>query len=153
MWVLIGTGEKRLCDLGEFLRAAVAAILDVELEPTRGTEPEDRRRVERQHQRLLDTRRLHEHLADELRCGDFPLVPVRLRDEDRSRVVAESSAKEVEPGERDYICVGRIGVDRFLDFGHDLVGALQRRAIRQDHRREEPALVLVWNEASRREAP
>src|SRR6266480_5805109 len=40
-----------------------------------------------------------------------------------------------------------------LDFGHDLVGSLERRAIGQNHRREEPALVLVGNEAPRRESP
>ena len=104
--VLVGAGEKRLRDFGEPLGAAVAAVLDIELEAPRGAQSEDRRGVERQHQRLLDTRRLPEHLADELRSGDFPLVPVRLRDEDRSRVVAEPSAQEVEPGERDHVRVG-----------------------------------------------
>ena len=53
---------------GQPLRAAVAAVLDVELEAARGAQPEDRRRVEREHQRFLDAGRLAaEQLADELR--------------------------------------------------------------------------------------
>src|SRR5438477_12308897 len=132
LWVLIGTGEKRMCDLGEFLRAAVAAILDVELEPTRGTEPEDGRRVEREHQRLFDAGGFHEHLADQLRRGGLALIPVLLGDEDRSRVVAKSSAQEVESGKRDHVLVGWIGVDRLLDFGHYLFGALLYREIASD---------------------
>src|SRR2546427_5190449 len=52
--VLAGAREKRLRDFGEPLGAAVAAVLDVELEAPCGAQSEDRRRIECQDQRLLD---------------------------------------------------------------------------------------------------
>ena len=94
---------------------------------------------------------LAEELADELRRRDLALVPRHLRDEDRRRVVAEAAAEEVEAGERDDVLVGRIGADRLLDLLHDLVGALERRAVGQDHRADVEALVLVGHEAARRD--
>ena len=108
-----------LRDFGELLRAAVAAVLDVELEAARGAEAEDRRRIEREHQRFLDAGRLAEQLADELRRGHVALVPVLLRDEDRRGVVAEAAADEVEAGERDDVLVVRVAADRLLDLLDD----------------------------------
>ena len=49
--------------------------------------------------------------------------------------------------------VGGVRANRFLDLAGDLVGALQGRAVGEDHRGEEPALVLVGNEAAGDEAP
>ena len=82
-------------------------------------------------------------------CGavHLALVPGLLRDEDRRRVVAEAAAEEVEAGERDDVLVGRVRLgspaSTSLD---DLVGALQRRAVGQDHRGDVEALVLVGHE-------
>ncbi len=145
--------EERLRDFGEPLRAAVAAILDVELEPARRAEAEDRRRIERQHQRLLDAHRPAEQLADEARRGHLALVPGHLHDEERRRVVAKAAADEIEAGERDDVLVRRVGADGLLDLLHDLVRALERRAVRQEHGADVEALVLVGDEAARREFP
>src|SRR4029077_2923981 len=119
--VAVRAREKGLRDFSELLGAAFAAILDVELETAGRAEAEDRRRIERQHQRLLDAHRAAEELADEARRGHLALVPGHLDDEDRRRAVAEAAADEVEPGERDDVLVRRIGTDGFLDLLHDLV--------------------------------
>ena len=151
--VAVRAREKRLRDFGEPLGAAFAAVLDVELEPARRAEAEDRRRVEREHQRFLDAHRPAEELADEARRGHLALVPRHLDDEERRRAVAEAAADEVEARERDDVLVRRIGADRFLDLLHDLVRALERRAVGQEHRADVEALVLVGDEASRRGLP
>ncbi len=96
---------------------------------------------------------LHVQLADQLRRGHLALVPVLLRDEDRRGVVAEAAADEIEAGERDDVLVVRVRADCLGDFGHDLVGALERRAVGEDHRADVEALVLVRNQAARRGAP
>src|SRR6185437_17131490 len=114
---------------GELLRAAAAVVLDVELVAAGRAEAEDRRRVERQHQRVLDAGGLGEELADELMRGDMALVPRLLRDEQRRRVVAEAAADEVEAGERDDVLIVRVRADRRRDLRDDLVGALERCAI------------------------
>ena len=54
---LVGAREELLRHLRQPLRAAVAAVLDVELEAAGGAEAEDRRRIEGEHQRLLDAGR------------------------------------------------------------------------------------------------
>src|SRR4030095_16688564 len=101
----------RLGHLVHALGGGFAAILQVELEAARGAEAEDRRRDEGEHQRLLDTARLGEHLADELRCRDLAIVPGYLRHEDGSRIVAKAATQKVETGERYDVRIGGIGAN------------------------------------------
>ncbi len=92
---------------------------------------------------------LAEELADQLRRSHRALVPRLLRDEDRRRVVAKAAAEEVEAGEGDDVVIVGVGADRLLDLCHHLVGALERRAIGQDHGADVEALVLVGHQAAR----
>ena len=77
------------------LRPAFSPVLDVELKAAGISQAEDGRRPEREHQRFLDMPGLHEELADQLRRRHLALVPVRLRNEDGRRAVAESAPQEV----------------------------------------------------------
>ena len=151
--IAVGAGEKCLRDFRQAFRAAFAPVLDVELEPSRRPQAEDRRRVEGEHQRLLDPHRPAEELADEARRGHLALVPRHLHDEERGGAVAEAAADEVEARERNDVLIGRVRADRFLHLLDDLVRALQRRAVGQEHRADVEALVLVGHEASRRGLP
>ena len=139
--------------LGQPRGAAVTAVLQIELEAAGRTQAEDRRRVEGQHQRFLDVRRLHEQLADEGLHGHGTFVPVRLRDEDRGRVVAIAAAEKVEAREGDGVLVVGVGLDDLQHLGDDLVGAFQRCAIGQDHRGDVVALVFIRHQRPRRDAP
>ena len=139
--------------LGHAPRAALAAVLQVKLEAARRPEAEDRRRTEGEHQPFLDAAGLHEEVSDHLLGVDLALVPGLLRDEDRRGVVAEIAAEEIEAGEGDRVLVVRVRLDRLQHLRNHLVGALERRAIRKDHRAYVEALVLVGHQASRRELP
>jgi hypothetical protein len=69
----------------------------VHLEAAGGAQGEDRRRVERDREALLESAGAAEELADERLRRDLALVPMLERDEDRGRVVAESrAADEIE---------------------------------------------------------
>ena len=145
--------EERAERLRHLRRAAVAAVLDVELEAAGGAEAEDRRRIERQHQRFLDACGLAEQFADQLRRSHLAFVPMLLRDENRRGVVAKAPADKVEAGERDDVLVRGIGANRRFHLIDHLERALERRAVRQNHRADVIALVLVGYEAPRRDAP
>jgi hypothetical protein len=140
--------------LGQPLRPAVAAVLDVELEAPGVAQAEDRRRREGEHQPLLDVRRLHEELADQLRgVHPRPVVPVLVRSEDRGRAVAKAAAEEIQAGEGDGVLIGRVGQHRLGDLAHHGVGALQGGAVGQEHRADIVAGVLVGHQAGGRAAP
>src|SRR5207247_7490523 len=81
--LLAGAREELLQHLGGALRAALAVVLDIELESARRSQAENRRGGESEYQGFLDSRGLHEDLADQLRCRHGTVVPVFLRDEDR----------------------------------------------------------------------
>src|SRR3989449_7651193 len=124
-------------------RAALAAVLQVKLEAARRPEAEDRRRTEGEHQPFLDAAGLHEEISDHLLGVVLALVPGLLRDEDRRGVVAKIAAEEIEAGEGDRVLVVRARLDCLQHLRNHLVGALERRAIRKDHRAYVEALVLV----------
>ena len=151
--IAVGACEERVLHFVQSLCAAGAAILNIELEAAGGSQAEDRRRIECQHQRFLDAGGLAEQLADQLRRFDLALVPMLLRDKDRRGVVAKAAADEIEAGEGDDVRVCGIGTDRLLDLVDDLERALERRAVGQDHRADVVALILVGHEASGRRAP
>jgi len=132
-----------------FLQAfwtAVAAVLDEELVSARGAETENRRWIERQHQRFLDSCGLHEQLANELLRGGLAFVPRLLGHEQRCRVVAEAATDEVEAGKSNDVLVCRVAAHRGFNLFDNLGGALQRRAVGQNHRADEEALVLVGHQ-------
>jgi hypothetical protein len=150
---LVRGADQRTHVLDQPLRAAVAAVLQIELEAAGVAQPEDRRRIEGQHQCFLDARRLAEHLADQLLRGHAAFVPVLLADEDGGRAVLEAAADEVHAGKRHHVFVRVVRLDGLHHFGHHLVGAFQRGAVRQEHGDDEIALILVRHQRSGRLGP
>ena len=76
-----------------------------------------------------------------------------LGDKNSRGVVAETAAKKIEAGKRNRKFVGTIGANRIDHLAHYLVGALQRRAIGQDHRADVIALIFVRHQRTRCDAP
>jgi hypothetical protein len=61
--------------------------------------------------------------------------------------------RKSKAGEGDHVLVEGVALDGLRDLARRLVGALERRAVRQEHRRDVEALVLVRHERAGRRAP
>ena len=152
--ILVGGREEFAHFLGQPLRPAFAAILDVELETAGIAQPEDRRRRKRQHQSLLDVGGLHEVIADQLPRADIgALVPVLLRHEDGRCAVAKAAADEIQAGKGHGVLVGGVGLHRLEHLADHPVGSLQGGAIRQEHRSDVITLIFVRHQAARGDSP
>ena len=85
--------------------------------------------------------------------GHRALIPMFLGDKNSCGVVAETAAEKIEAGKRNRKFVGTIGANRVDHLAHHFVGALQCRAIRQDHRADVIALIFVRHQRAGRDAP
>ena len=150
-------GEELLRHLVELRRVAGARVLDPELEAARRADAGDRRRGDRQHDRLLDLLRLGVHVEEDrarvLRARGVgrrvALLEVLERDEERAGVGLEAGIEQAVAGDhRAQVGPGRLREDR-VDLLGDRLRAVDARGLRHDDRRHHVALVLVRDEARR----
>jgi len=79
-------------------RIAIAPVLDIEFKTSGIAQPEDSRGIERQYQCLLDACSLGKQFADQSLTGNFTLIPVFLRDEQRGRIILVTTPQKIKPG-------------------------------------------------------
>ena len=136
-------------------QAEVAAVLDDELEAAGDAEARDRRRPEHRELGLRHVlgaglARSWFMIAVSRSSGFLPLVEGVQHDEHRGeiRAVGLQQKRTAREGHR----VGDAGrpAGDLLDLGDDRFGALQRRRVGQLDVHDQPALVLLRNEAGRR---
>ena len=125
------------------------------LEAAGVAEPEDRRQVEGEHDRLLDRRQFRPQLGDDgagAREGSVALL-VGLETDDEEGLVGRGDAvDEIEADHRKHALHARDRPDDALGLLDDRRGAIDRGAFGQAHGGEQRALILLGQEALRRHA-
>ena len=140
--------HELLHHLGQGLRIAVAAGLDIHFETAGGAQTPDRRRIEHQPQ-AVGQHHAHPHEFLGQIVGDGgAFVPVLERDEHRAGVGFLTAADDVPTGDHEYPVHRRVGGEPFLKLLAGDPGALQAGAVGQHQGADQIALILGWHEAA-----
>ena len=142
---LPGCRQHRLGCRFEFLEGAAGARLHKTFKTAGRRQAVDRRRIDRQDEGILDPRAGPEeitHQVERRTAGTLAVFEILERDETHTRIRTVRKRQHVETRKRHHLRRCRVGRRRLIELIHHLFRTRQRRRIRQDRRRQHPALIL-----------
>ncbi len=152
--LLVGRDQHRPRDRGDVERRLALQRLQHELEAAGAAETEDRRQVERERDGLVDRRELRPQLRDDggRRARGVAALVIGRELDDEERLVGRGHAvEEVEADDRQHARDAGHALIDVLRLRDHVAGAVERGALGQPHRREQRALILLGQEALRRQ--